>query len=208
MIAFLKGQLYHKAESENQITIDCNGVGYEVFVSLNTLQDLPKAGEGVFIEIYHHISEAEQRLFGFKSKQEKAIFELIITVKGIGPRLGLAVLSGMTADKLASAIASGDLVALSGISGIGKKTAERIVLELREKIGKLKGVQIDDSSASEGSSFSNNSEIAEEAISALEALGYRRPQATKAVQDALKADNSAISDSKSLIKKALIHLNT
>lgn len=207
MIAFLKGQLYHKAEADSQITIDCNGVGYAVNVSLNTLQDLPNIGEGVFIEIYHHISEAEQRLFGFKNKQEKAIFELIITVKGIGPRLGLAVLSGMSADRLATAIGSGDLVALSGISGIGKKTAERIVLELREKIGKLKGFNLVESSASP-SSFSNNSEIAQEAISALEALGYRSQQASKAVQDALKADNGALTDSKGLIKKALIHLNT
>jgi len=113
----------------------------------------------------------------------------------------------MSADRLAVAIASGDLIALSGISGIGKKTAERIVLELREKIGKLKGFTNQVTFTAE-SSFSNNSEVAEEAIAALESLGYRRPQASKAVQDALKADGSAASDSKVLIKKALIHLNT
>lgn len=208
MIAFLKGQLYFKAEGENQITIDCNGVGYEVHISTNTFQDLPNIGEGVFIEIYHHISEAEQRLFGFKSKAEKAIFELIITVKGIGPRLGLAVLSGMSADRLAQAIASGDIVALSGISGIGKKTAERIVLELKEKISKLKGQSYTKAASAVESSFSNNSEVAEEAISALEVLGYRKPQAIKAVQDALKAGENFGLDAKSLIKKALIHLNT
>lgn len=208
MIAFLKGQLYSKGESG--ITIDCGGVGYGVQVSRSTLDTLPKAGEAVFLEIYHHISENEQRLFGFSTKEEKALFELIITVKGIGPRLGLAVLSGLPPTQLSSAIASGDVLMLSSISGIGKKTAERIVLELRDKVQAigLDGGSISDSPQASGEASSTvNKAIAAEAIAALESLGYKRPQAMKAVQEAIANNLEEIKGSQNLIKKALIYLN-
>lgn len=200
MIAFLKGQLYRKL---NQMAyIDCQGVGYGVYLSSSSFEALPLVGEQVFLEIYHHISENEQRLYGFSSLEEKQLFELIITVKGIGPKLGQTVLSGLPPADLQQAIATGDLRVLSSISGIGKKTAERIILELKEKVGGMP-----QASTSAGGAFSGGSHaLADEAVSALQALGYRRTEADKAVSEAIKS-GEAFEDSKKLIKKALLHLN-
>jgi Holliday junction DNA helicase RuvA len=181
-----------------------------VHVSQSTFDALPNTEEDTFLEVYHHFSEAEQRLFGFSTKDEKALFELIITVKGIGPRLGLAVLSGLPPDQLIQAISSKDVGMLSSISGIGKKTAERIVLELKEKVDLIEtsssvnsnGVNLLNMSASTPSKA-----YAGEAISALEALGYRKAHAMKAVQEALSKAGNEIDGAQALIKKALIFLN-
>lgn len=205
MIAFLKGQLYKK--SEGLVLIDCQGVGYAVHISTPTYEGLPSVGEQVFLEIYHHISESEQRLFGFQTTDEKKLFELVITVKGIGPRLGLSVLSGLPPRALQQAIASGDVRALSGISGIGKKTAERIVLELRDKVEAIAEGTSTVESGEPGGQVSASSALQMEAVSALEALGYRKNQAEQAIQAAIKAEVEVFKDSKTLIKKALIHLN-
>ena len=132
MIAYLKGKIVQK--SEDRLILDVRDVGYGVEISNQTFQTLPEKGKELEILIYHHFTDSDQRLFGFTSQKEKNLFERLITVKGIGPKLGLTILSGMSAPELIQAIVTQNTSALSGISGIGKKTAERMVLELKDKL--------------------------------------------------------------------------
>lgn len=191
MIAYLQGILAEKTES--YVIIDTGGVGYQVGISSQTLSDLPKTGERVKVFIYHHFTDSEQRLFGFLTMDEKALFEKLITVKGVGPKLALGILSGMPHGDLIEVISRHDAIRLSGIPGIGKKTAERIVLELGDKLAKIAGSGTSESQPS-GSA-------ATETISALESLGYRKMEAQKAVQQALKENRDA--DLSELLKNAL-----
>ena len=131
MIAFLKGFIEEK--KSDSVLLDVQGVGYKVEVSGQTIDQLVSEGSEVKLLIYHHITDSDQRLFGFFSVNEKLLFEELITVKGVGPKLGLTILSGLPVSNLISAITSGDSAALSRVPGIGKKTAERIIVELREK---------------------------------------------------------------------------
>lgn len=174
MIASLRGQLTEK--SPNSVVIEAGGVGYEVGISVSCSAELPSVGHEAKLHIHHHITEADQRLFGFLHLAEKRLFELLLTVKGVGPKLALTILSGLDQDGIARAIASQDVGTLSRIPGIGKKTAERIVLELRDKMG------------GGGSVFRTDAppDARSEAVSALEALGYKRADAEKAVGLALK----------------------
>ncbi|MEX2362915.1 MAG: Holliday junction branch migration protein RuvA, partial [Balneolaceae bacterium] len=160
---------------------------------------LQKAGSEVKLLIYHHFTDSDQRLFGFFSSDEKALFEKLITVKGVGPKLGLTILSGLPANQLISAITNGDAAALSRVPGIGKKTAERIIVELRDKLSEY--------AASAGVVAGNGkvSGIAGEAISALESLGFKKREAEQAVLKALNDDES--NDASKVIKKALATLN-
>ncbi len=191
MIAYLQGILAEKTES--YIIIDTGGVGYQVGISTQTLSDLPKTGERVKVFTYHHFTDSEQRLFGFLSMDEKALFEKLITVKGVGPKLALGILSGMPHGDLIEVISRHDAISLSRIPGIGKKTAERIVLELGDKLAKI-GSSGDAQTQASGSA-------AMETISALESLGYRKNEAQKAVQQALKENRDA--DVSELLKNAL-----
>ena len=195
MISYLNGKLAWKRD--NECVIDVNGVGYGVEISNQTLSTLPAAGEAVKLLIYHHFTESEQRLFGFASQKEKNLFERLITVKGIGPKLGLTILSGMPAPALMEAIVTQNTSALSGISGIGKKTAERMVLELKDKLFDDSGPAIFPSA---GSASGRN----DEAISALEALGFNRRDSVQVVgQIASGNPDLSLSD---LMKQALLQL--
>lgn len=192
MIAFLNGILHSKNEEE--LILDVSGVGYRVEISTQTLQTLPDPGSELRVLIYHHITENDQRLFGFASAKEKNLFERLITVKGIGPKLGLTILSGMPAAGLMEAIVTQDTKALSRISGIGKKTAERMVLELKDKL-------FDESQPSVATGSMQERSRVEEAISALEALGFRKKDAESAVvQISNSAPKANVSD---IVKKAL-----
>lgn len=197
MIAFLKG--YIEEKGEGALLLDVQGVGYKVEVSSITLSQLEKAGSEIKLLIYHHITENDQRLFGFFSTDEKALFEKLITVKGVGPKLGLTILSGLPATQLINAISGGDAAALSRVPGIGKKTAERIIVELKDKLAEY--------SSSSGTELlrDGGNGVAGEAISALEALGFKKREAEQAVVAALKAGDA--SDSSQIIKKALASLN-
>lgn len=172
MIAYLNGTLQQKTEDE--CIIDVNGVGYRVEISTQTLETLPEIGSELKLLIYHHITDNDQRLFGFASNKEKNLFERLITVKGIGPKLGLTILSGMPAPALMESIVTQDIKALSTISGIGKKTAERMVLELKDKL-------FDESQPSVVSGATETRSRREEATSALEALGFSKNQAAQTV---------------------------
>ncbi len=195
MIAYLNGKIASKRE--NECILDVQGVGYLVEISSQTLETLPANGENVKLLIYHHITDSDQRLFGFTTQKEKNLFERLITVKGIGPKLGLTILSGMEASTLMEAIVTQNTSVLSGISGIGKKTAERMVLELKDKL-------FDESQPSVVSGDTQARSRHEEAISALEALGFNKRQASQAVNGiAGKMPNATVSD---IVKQALTQL--
>jgi len=198
MIAYLEGKLADK--SDGAAVIDIGGIGYRLEISNQTLTNLPSAGTKIKLLVHHHFTENDQRLFGFWSQKEKNLFEKLITVKGIGPKSGLTILSGMPAPALIEAIVTKDIAALSRIPGIGKKTAERMVLELKDKLFEGR-----DSVAVSESGEAASSNIREEAISALEALGFKKRDAEKAV---MKLKDSDQSESVStMVKKALVSLN-
>ncbi|MDX1775042.1 MAG: Holliday junction branch migration protein RuvA [Desulfobulbales bacterium] len=133
MISCLKGELFYK--SPEKVTLLVNGVGYEVFLSSASLENLAQIGEEVFLHTYTYVREDTLTLFGFTDTDEKNMFLLLINVSGIGPKLALAVLSGIGPVDLARAVATRDIARLTGLSGIGKKTAERLCLDLKDKVG-------------------------------------------------------------------------
>jgi holliday junction DNA helicase RuvA len=160
--------------SPERVLIDVQGVGYEVHIPLSTYYEIERAGSGpIRLFIHTHLREDGIALFGFFSEREKLLFEKLIAVSGIGPRLARVVLSGMAADDLLAALAAGDLARLTSIPGIGRKTAERMVLELRDKMREL-AAELPGRAAPAG----------EEVISALVNLGYRPAQAERAVAEA------------------------
>ncbi|MBD3185168.1 Holliday junction branch migration protein RuvA [Candidatus Poribacteria bacterium] len=142
MIAYVRGVLDHK--EPNLAIIDVNGMGYEVFIPLSTYQELPAVGDQLKLHTYHHIREDTAELYGFLSGEEKDLFELVLSISGIGAKVALSILSTLSVDEFRTSVAQGNTKALTKIPGIGKKSAERIVLELKDKIGKI---HIDDEMA-------------------------------------------------------------
>jgi holliday junction DNA helicase RuvA len=196
MIAFLEGNL--EVKHNNFVVLNVNGVGYRVEVSTTTYEQLPDLKSEVRLRIHHHITDSDQRLFGFFTEREQKLFEYLITVKGVGPKLGLTIMSGMKAPHLIEAIVQQDQVGLSRIPGIGKKTAQRIILELKDKILET----VDSREAADGQQSTSDRE---EAISALQALGFKKRDAEKAVLRILdQGDEDSISG---IVKKALTQLN-
>jgi len=200
MIAYLKGIVAHK--SPDTVVIDVHGVGYQAEIPTTTYEQLPKEGKETKLLIHFHVTDNDQRLFGFSTEEEKELFELLTTVKGVGPKLGLTILSGMPAAQIIAAISHSDKGALSQISGIGKKTAERMILELKDKITDL---AVESSFAPAGTSVSGN--LKEEAVSALQSLGFRKKDAEEAVSTAVRKGNGFDGNVQELVKKALSHLN-
>src|SRR6201747_1500385 len=135
MIAHLRGRLFSK--SPNQAVVECGGVGYDVTISVATFTSLPAEGAEVSLHIHTHVREDQIALFGFAETQEKRLFERLLTISGIGPKLAITVLSGIAAERLITAIRGQDHATLTRIPGIGKKTAERVVLELKDKLDDL-----------------------------------------------------------------------
>ena len=135
MIAYLKGQLIYK--SPEHTVVDVNGVGYKVFTPLSTYYSLPKPGESVSLRIHTRVREDELKLFGFLTEEEQTIFEKLITINKVGPKLALGILSGMSPTDLLTAIINNDAARLSAIPGVGKKTAERLALEMKDKLSDL-----------------------------------------------------------------------
>ena len=137
MISCLKGELFQKFQEK--ITILVNGVGYEVFLSAASLEKLPPLGEEVFLHTYTYVREDVLSLFGFVDTDEKKMFLLLINVSGVGPKLALAILSGISPAELIRAVATKDVTRLTSLSGVGKKTAERLCLDLKDKVGAIAG---------------------------------------------------------------------
>src|SRR5215472_6169620 len=164
MIAHLRGKLLVK--HPNQAIVEAGGVGYDVTISVPTFSALPAGGGDVSLHIHTHVREDQLALYGFLRFEEKQLFEKLLTVSGIGPKLAITILSGMAADEMVGAIRSGDVARLTKIPGIGKKTAERMVLELRDKLAPA-------TSAPEPSPPAM-SQVEEDVMSALLNLGYQR----------------------------------
>lgn len=161
--------------------VDCGGVGYELLISVSTYTELGNTGAPVSLHVHTHVREDALQLFGFKEPTEKRLFEKLLTISGIGPKLAITVLSGISAERLVGAIRGGDHATLTKVPGIGKKTAERVVLELKDKLDDLVGFTL----AAEPSKPSLGA-VAEDVMSALLNLGYSRPAAQKAVESAGK----------------------
>jgi Holliday junction DNA helicase RuvA len=172
MIAYLRGRLLEKRP--NQVIVDVNGVGYDLQIPISTFSQLGDDGAEVRLYIYTHVREDTLALYGFLTHQEKAMFERLISVSGIGPRLAVTLLSGMDAEELATAIRRGEVQRLVRVPGVGRKTAERLVVELRDKLGPLEAAAPEPAG------------IDAEVISALLNLGCARPQAEAAVEKARK----------------------
>ena len=178
MITFLDGELVSALPT--QAIVDVSGVGYEVFIPLSSYDKLPAAGQSVRILTHLHVREDAHVLYGFMSAAERDLFRLLVNhVSGIGPKLALAVLSGMSVSNFKSAVVNSDVTALAKISGLGKKTAERIVLELKDKLGVAAAWE----AASAAHAPSPEEEEANEAVLALIALGYKQIDAHKNVRE-------------------------
>jgi Holliday junction DNA helicase RuvA len=196
MIAHLRGVLLHK--HPNQIVVDVQGVGYDVTIPVSTYSALPEAGAQVQLRIYTHVREDTIALFGFHSAEEKALFEKLIGVGGIGPKLAVTILSGLAAPDLISAIRTGEVAKLVRIPGVGKKTAERMVLELRDKLDGI-GPATAAPRPPEAARVFSDLEI--DVLSALLNLGCQRAAAETAVQKA--RTTGAPTEFEPLFRKAL-----
>lgn len=192
MIAFLTGRV--ASRGDGFALIDVGGVGYRVTMSTASLAALPREGDDVTVNTYLHVREDEMSLFGFESLAEKALFELLITVSGVGPKLALAVLSSLTPDALAEAIAREDADLISTVPGVGRKTASRIILDLKDRLG------APDVGAAAGSSPGPAS--ADEARQALLSMGFSAAE----VASALKGYDGPPDDSQALLRRALRRL--
>ena len=186
MIAHLRGKLAQKEPA--RVIVDVNGVGYEVFIPLTTFTALPDAGSEVSIDVHTHVREDIIALYGFSTRRERSIFEKLMTISGIGPRLAVTILSGGSVEDLVSAIKRGDLARLTAIPGVGKKTAERIILELKDKF-------------QEFADAAPKPAVQTDVVSALENLGYPRGIAEGALGRAANGDGDAAFDV--LFKRAL-----
>lgn len=192
MIGHLKGQII--SSKPTQIILDVNGVGYKVGISINTFEKIVDKNE-VSLFIHTQVKEDSISLYGFFTESEKEMFELLISISGIGPKIALGLLSGISVDSLKEAIEEGNVTRITAVPGIGRKTAERLVLELRSKVENI----------SEGEFKDLPPSIKNEAISALSTLGYNIKVAEKVVRDLLIENSGyALED---LIKKALANLN-
>ena len=177
MIASLKGELIHK--SPDRVVVDVNGVGYEVYLSTASLQKMPTVGEEVFLHIHTSVREDSLTLFGFTDMEEKEMFLLLINVSGVGPRLALTILSGIRPDALSRAISTKDISRLTTVSGVGKKTAERLCLDLRDKVGFM--LTLDEHEAGEIVADARDHTTTADVISALVNLGYPSVRAHQAL---------------------------
>jgi Holliday junction DNA helicase RuvA len=195
MIAHLRGRLL--AKHPNQVIVETGGVGYELHISVPTFSDLPASGSEVALHVYTHVREDLIALYGFVRPAEKQLFEKLITVSGIGPKLAITILSGMAADEMAGAIRGNDLARLTRIPGIGKKTAERMVLELRDKLPPAAGIAQPIAPAM--------SAVEEDVLSALVNLGYQRAAAEKTLAGVVKNGKSATFDA--MFREALTGLS-
>lgn len=187
MIGFLRGKLVRKQPP--LLVLDVHGVGYEVEAPMSTFYDLPEAGNEIILHTHLVVREDAQILFGFATETERRLFRSLIKVNGVGPRLALTILSGISAEAFARCVRDNDSAALTRLPGIGKKTAERLVIEMRDRLDQGQGETTTDSAGSPR----------EEALSALVSLGYKPPEALRMLQGIKETDLS----SAELIRRAL-----
>ena len=204
MIAYLEGKLIEK--NPTYLVLEVNGVGYSINIPVSSYANIGEVGQTVKVLTYQYVREDELKLFGFSSRQEKELFELLISVNGVGPRLALGILSSISVEDFQRSVLSEDLDVLTHISGVGKKTAQRLIVELKEKLGKVdlgveKGVEVKERIGVP---------VEDEAVLALVSLGYNRLDARKAVQLVMSEANLKVNSEteetlpiEELIKRAL-----
>ena len=191
MIAHLRGRLFSK--TPQTAVVEAGGVGYEVTISIPTFTALPGEGNEVSLLIYTHVREDALALFGFTTATEKRLFEKLLAISGIGPKLAITVLSGLPPERLIAAIHGQDHTTLTRIPGVGKKTAERIVLELKDKLQEL--TPASDTSAA--------TPVSEDVLSALVNLGYQRAAAQKGIEAAIAREPETGKDFETLFRAAM-----
>ncbi len=192
VIAHISGTLAQKVPGE--IVVDVNGIGYQVFIPLNVFYGLPDIGARVDLQIHTHVREDALQLFGFQDAAEKQIFLLLTAVSGIGPRLALNILSGIASDDLARALKESDQVRLVAIPGVGRKLAERMIVELKDKL-----IAFSSENASSKAPY-GDSQLVQDAVSALVNLGYRKAEAENNVRTVLKRGQVSLEE---VLKEAL-----
>ena len=197
MIGRLQGKVVEKQAPD--LLIDVQGVGYEVLVSLNTFFDIPEVGSMVTLHTHFVVREDNQQLYGFTQLSERSLFRNLVKVNGVGPKMALAILSGMSANDFALCVHNNDIATMVKVPGVGKKTAERLLIEMRDKIG-----DVDASSAGSAGASDSQSDIAQEAESALIALGYKPADAAKIIN---RVADQSITDASQLIRLALKSMN-
>jgi holliday junction DNA helicase RuvA len=199
MIAFLRGRVLEK--QPNRVLVDVNGVGYEVFIPLSTFYDVADEGAEVALRVHTHVREDALQLFGFLTLLERQMFERLIAVSGIGPKLAIAVLSGLETRDLVSAVQRADVARLTSIPGVGKKTAERIVLELKDRLTQIAIPPAVDARPQAAGEDRMRGDL----LSALQNLGYHRADAERAIEVVL--EQSADRTLESALKDALRRLS-
>ena len=197
MIAYLKGNLFYKCPEH--VIVDTQGVGYQVFVPLSTFYGLPDTGHPVSLRIHTHMVENSIKLYGFQTEEELKLFESLISINKVGPKLALAILSGISVGELVRAVSDNDLARLNSIPGVGKKTAERLILEIRDKLPNLlEQFEPQTVSVPAGGAL-------EDALSALINLGYKKADAEKVLKKAHETLNGQ-GTLEDYIKESLKHL--
>ncbi len=196
MIEYINGKIVSNKSTE--IVLETNGIGYNIKVSLNTAQKMPDAGSQVTLKTYLHVRENGIQLFGFADDEERDLFLGLLSISGVGPKLALTLLSGLTVEQIHQAIYTQDVKTLSSISGIGKKTAQRLIVELKDKISVPQEMML---AESHPLADEPKSEAEKEAVLALVSLGYAKNQAWRAVAKVQKISHS--SKAEEIIKRAL-----
>jgi Holliday junction DNA helicase RuvA len=200
MIAHLSGTLLSKQATS--VILDVGGVGYEVTIPISTFYELEEPGANVQLRIYTHVREDALQLYGFKTARERELFLRLISVSGIGPKLGITLLSGMSADEMIASIRTNNLARLTLIPGVGRKTAERLVMELRDKVVSLSSPELEDElGAKPEVAVATEDSIRADALSALLNLGYQRGAAEKAISSGLSEGGDVSVES--LLRKSL-----
>jgi Holliday junction DNA helicase RuvA len=203
MIAYLRGTVRFKRPS--RVVIDVGGVGYDVSIPVSTFYSLEDEGREAALHIHTQVREDALALYGFKTEREKTLFEKLISVSQVGPKLAITILSGLEFDELIAALRKGDLVALTHMPGVGKKTAERLVLELRDKLTELSapGAPADTAPATKPAVAGDFSAIERDVLSALVNLGYNQASAEAAVREVRKAENPPGDDIEQMLRLSL-----
>ena len=196
MIVYVSGTLAHKSPTD--AVIDVQGVGYELLIPASSYEKLPATGKKAKLLAYHYVREDAETLFGFATEAERTLFKTMIGVSGVGPKLALAALSAMPPDALRDHILEGDASVLTQIPGVGKKTAQRLVVELRDRLADLDGFE----GGASVTGGEDTASIRADARSALEALGFSRADAEKRIRTALR-DHDGIDTAEELIRLSL-----
>jgi len=197
MIALINGKIARKEISN--VIVDANGVGYRIFIPLTTFFELPQEGEQFLLHVHTQVKQDAINLFGFYTVQERELFQLMISVSGIGPKIAMNILSGITARELLKALSAGDVAKLVGTPGVGRKMAERLILELKEKV--IKKMMVEEAPA-EGERELAGEMIKEDVLSALVNLGYKSNAAKDALDKVVQMSKESLTLDQ-LLKKTL-----